>query len=105
MTVFHAADEYGRPRNRAITVVSRKVALVGTSDELDQWPRTDVAESGRIGRVVTRRPTAGRCSSRSTAIDDLDMMWGDVGTLYWLARTGDPANDDPTAISFTWQCC
>lgn len=37
--------------------------------------------------------------------DDLDMMWGDVGTLYWLARTGDPANDDPTAISFTWQCC
>ncbi|MBT9254707.1 DUF1963 domain-containing protein [Phycicoccus sp. MAQZ13P-2] len=37
--------------------------------------------------------------------DDLDMMWGDVGTLYWLARTGDPASDDPTAISFTWQCC
>ncbi|GIL34228.1 DUF1963 domain-containing protein [Phycicoccus sp. DTK01] len=37
--------------------------------------------------------------------DDLDMMWGDVGTLYWLSRTGDAANDDPTAISFTWQCC
>ncbi|WP_226901687.1 hypothetical protein [Phycicoccus mangrovi] len=68
MTVFHAADEYGRPRNRAITVVSRTLALVGTSDELDQWLRADVAESGRIGRVASRRPTAGICSSGSTAM-------------------------------------
>lgn len=36
--------------------------------------------------------------------DDLDMMWGDVGTLYWMARPEDLARDDLTDISFTWQC-
>lgn len=34
--------------------------------------------------------------------DASDMMWGDVGTLYWLSR---PGADDPLAtVSFTWQC-
>jgi uncharacterized protein YwqG len=36
--------------------------------------------------------------------DDLDMMWGDVGTLYWMARPEDLANNDLANISFTWQC-
>ncbi|WP_370291557.1 YwqG family protein [Nocardioides sp.] len=31
------------------------------------------------------------------------MMWGDVGTLYWLGRPG--GDEDPLAtVSFTWQC-
>ncbi|MGH3348270.1 MAG: DUF1963 domain-containing protein [Nocardioides sp.] len=34
------------------------------------------------------------------ASDDADMMWGDVGQLYWLIRDADP----PTAARFTWQC-
>jgi uncharacterized protein YwqG len=29
-----------------------------------------------------------------------DMMWGDVGQLYWLTRDDDP----PTGAYFTWQC-
>lgn len=36
--------------------------------------------------------------------DDLNMMWGDVGTLYWMVRPEDLANDDLTQVSFTWQC-
>jgi hypothetical protein len=32
--------------------------------------------------------------------DDADMMWGDVGQLYWLTRDADP----PTEAHFTWQC-
>jgi len=36
--------------------------------------------------------------------DDLGMMWGDVGVLYWMARPEDLANDDFTQLSFTWQC-
>jgi hypothetical protein len=37
--------------------------------------------------------------------DTSQMMWGDVGMLYWLRRTsgGDPRDLDP--VSFTWQCC
>lgn len=34
--------------------------------------------------------------------DELDMMWGDVGTLYWMTRIGAPPG--PDAVSFTWQC-
>ena len=35
--------------------------------------------------------------------DDLDMMWGDVGVLYWLTRVGEL--DSPLErTSFTWQC-
>jgi hypothetical protein len=36
--------------------------------------------------------------------DTSQMMWGDVGMLYWLRRTsgGDPRDLEP--VSFTWQC-
>lgn len=36
--------------------------------------------------------------------DDLDMMWGDVGVLYWAVRPDDLAAGDLTRIGFTWQC-
>lgn len=36
---------------------------------------------------------------------EADMMWGDVGTLYWLIRPDDLAARDFEASSFTWQCC
>lgn len=32
-----------------------------------------------------------------------DMMWGDMGALYWLARTGSPSGD-LARTAFTWQC-
>jgi uncharacterized protein YwqG len=32
------------------------------------------------------------------------MMWGDVGTLYWLMRPEDLAARDFQASSFTWRC-
>jgi hypothetical protein len=37
--------------------------------------------------------------------DDAGMMWGDVGTLYWLARREDLTPDRLAPTSFTWQCC
>jgi hypothetical protein len=36
--------------------------------------------------------------------DDLDMMWGDCGVLYWMARPEDLVRGDLTRTSFTWQC-
>lgn len=33
-----------------------------------------------------------------------DMMWGDVGTLYWLARSSLSSRAGLDDISFTWQC-
>jgi uncharacterized protein YwqG len=36
--------------------------------------------------------------------DSLSMVWGDCGTLYWLARPDDLAAGDLTQIKFTWQC-
>lgn len=35
---------------------------------------------------------------------DGDMLWGDLGTLFWLARHDDLAAGDLTRASFTWQC-
>jgi uncharacterized protein YwqG len=36
--------------------------------------------------------------------DSLSIVWGDCGTLYWLARPDDLAAGDLTQITFTWQC-
>lgn len=36
---------------------------------------------------------------------DNDIMWGDAGTLYWLARREDLARGDLTNIRFVMQCC
>jgi len=35
---------------------------------------------------------------------DAAMMWGDLGTLYWLIRAEDLAARDFDAAAFTWQC-
>lgn len=35
---------------------------------------------------------------------DNDIMWGDAGTLYWLARPEDLARGDFTNIRFVMQC-
>lgn len=32
------------------------------------------------------------------------MMWGDVGTLYWLSRDSDRDAAELGPVSFTWQC-
>jgi uncharacterized protein YwqG len=36
---------------------------------------------------------------------DNDIMWGDAGTPYWLARPEDLARGDLTNIRFVMQCC
>jgi hypothetical protein len=36
--------------------------------------------------------------------DRAGMMWGDVGTLYWLTRRQDLADGSVANSSFTWQC-
>lgn len=36
--------------------------------------------------------------------DKSQMMWGDVGTLYWLRRDSDRAGAELSPVSFTWQC-
>jgi hypothetical protein len=36
--------------------------------------------------------------------DDLGMMWGDAGMLYWLARRDRLDGTPPTDALFTWQC-
>jgi hypothetical protein len=36
--------------------------------------------------------------------ESLNMMWGDCGSFYWLARPDDVAREDLTKIRFTWQC-
>jgi uncharacterized protein YwqG len=33
------------------------------------------------------------------------MTWGDVGTLYWLARRDALSPDRLAPTTFTWQCC
>ncbi|WP_284505167.1 YwqG family protein [Streptomyces cellostaticus] len=37
--------------------------------------------------------------------DAADMMWGDVGALYWLIRPEDLAERRFDRVMFTWQCC
>ena len=37
--------------------------------------------------------------------DDVEMMWGDAGTLYWMARGDQPWTEaSATEVLFTWQC-
>lgn len=36
--------------------------------------------------------------------DDVAMMWGDVGMLYWMCRDGAQEQDGAEQTSFTWQC-
>jgi uncharacterized protein YwqG len=37
--------------------------------------------------------------------DDLEMMWGDIGTLYWMTRGDQPWSAASAAeVLFTWQC-
>ena len=36
--------------------------------------------------------------------DRLGMMWGDVGTLYWLTRRQDLDEGPLKGSTFTWQC-
>jgi uncharacterized protein YwqG len=36
--------------------------------------------------------------------DDANMMWGDVGKLYFLARAGEPGAGKHNEVAFTWQC-
>lgn len=36
-------------------------------------------------------------------VDETEMLWGDTGQLYWMARTDTLAASDFTGTAFTWQ--
>lgn len=36
--------------------------------------------------------------------DASDMIWGDVGRLYWLTRAAESPSASLSRVSFTWQC-
>lgn len=73
----------------------------------------DVARARLNARAPFDDPTwqaLQREGQRWTPLAQIDsdreagMMWGDVGTLYWLMRPEDLAAGDFQASSFTWQC-
>ena len=59
----------------------------------------EVAEEGDEGEALQWRPLLQVDSDAAS-----DMMWGDVGRLYWLTRSGDTGAADLDRVSFTWQC-
>lgn len=70
----------------------------------------EVAYTHFAGKVPYGDPTLEEEAQRWTLLaqidsdDEADMMWGDVGTLYWLMRPEDLAARRFEASSFTGQC-
>lgn len=70
----------------------------------------EVAYTHSSGKVPFGDPALAKEAQRWTLLaqidsdDEADMMWGDVGTLYWLIRPKDLAARRFKATSFTLQC-
>ena len=70
----------------------------------------EVAEAALENKVSYNDPLLAREARRWALVlqidsdDDLGMMWGDCGILYWMARPEDLAVHELSNISFTWQC-
>ncbi|SCE90902.1 Uncharacterized protein YwqG [Micromonospora chaiyaphumensis] len=71
----------------------------------------EVAQAALGGNVGWRDPTlaseAGQwlLLAQFDSDDNANMMWGDVGMLYWLIRPDDLAARRFDRAMFTWQCC
>jgi len=73
--------------------VEHEVALAALNNEVPYGdPRLD--EEARRWELLLQVDTD----------DDLGMLWGDCGALYWMARPTDLAAGNFNEISFTWQC-
>lgn len=77
------------------------------------WPDQGPVENEVAGAALDlgndwkdpRRQVEARRWTLLVQVDsDGDMMWGDVGKLYWLARHDDLDRGDLSQVSFTWQC-
>jgi len=68
----------------------------------------EVAQAALGGSVPWHDPRHAAEASRWVLLAQIDsdgeMMWGDVGALYWLIRPDDLANRRFDAALFTWQC-
>jgi uncharacterized protein YwqG len=70
----------------------------------------EVAYTHFAGKVPSDDPALEEEARRWTLFaqfdsdEEADMIWGDVGTLYWLIRPEDLAARRFEASSFTWQC-
>lgn len=86
-----------------------KHQLGGWADP-DQGPvEHEVAQAALDLGEVYDDPRIEREAERWTLLlqvdsDGTDMMWGDVGKLYWLARHEDLDAGNLAEVSFTWQC-
>lgn len=71
--------------------VEYEVAMVALPDGADE---SSLVEEGAHWHLLIQIDTD----------DSLGMMWGDGGTLYWMARRDDLAAGRLTNVLFTWQC-
>ena len=95
-----AMSKRGQPKHR----------IGGYADPVQGAVEVDAAQAQLGGRVSYDDPALHKEAQRWTLLaqidtdDAADMMWGDVGTLYWLIRPEDLAARNFEASSFTSQC-
>lgn len=70
----------------------------------------EVAVATLGGKIAQKDPSLAREARKWRLLAQIDsdeaakMMWGDVGTLYWMMRSSDLMARAFGAASFTWQC-
>ncbi|MGW4484668.1 DUF1963 domain-containing protein [Amycolatopsis sp. NPDC004368] len=80
----------------------------GYGAAIQDAPETEIAVETLEGRY--RDPALAEEGARWVLLaqfdsdDDVDMMWGDVGTIYWAIRSDDLAAGRFEAARFTMQC-
>lgn len=72
-----------------------------TRHQIGGWP---CAVQGPVEMEVSDVPLDWTLLLQLDSDNISEMMWGDVGTLYWLTRTKTASAKDLGEISFTWQC-
>lgn len=72
---------------------------------IEYWPAQSALDTTDFGDQVTTEAMKWRLLLQIDSDDISEMMWGDVGTLYWLVRTTaeEPAGD-LRSVSFAWEC-
>jgi len=95
-----ALDEGDSPRHQiggwadpAQGPVELEAAQAAIAEDIPFGSPTQIAEA-----------TAWHLLLQVDSDDDSQMMWGDVGSLYWLRRDSDLAVSELGQVSFTWQC-
>jgi hypothetical protein len=88
-TPLHQIGGWATPEQEPVELEAAHAAL-----ELgDDWDDTRVETEAERWTLLLQVDSDGD-----------DMMWGDLGKLYWLARHDDLAAGNLHEVSFTWQC-